>query len=222
MATTATLDYRIPRDDRAVRRLCDLVRHHEWLFRLRMAAMLAVGIPLSFVPAAILASGISVGTAGSARWILWFQVLSLITIPIIYLIEWRTRGELLTDTLQSTGSPGGWSSRGEFEMQSAIAGLMLRLELCLLPARLTLSAVARLIERHKIGAANYPRCAEIMALLAESDEGVGVGRVMRPDEPAEELRRTLNLLRFHEWIDVSKDGKHLWICSPARPLIVGR
>ncbi|HEV8606031.1 MAG TPA: hypothetical protein VGQ99_11720 [Tepidisphaeraceae bacterium] len=217
------LTYRSPTDDARVARTLNRIRQREAGFWLRSAAMLAIGLPLSlFGPfvVALFVYGILLRFHLGVWCDVAFFVLLVIMIPVFYIIEWRTRGDFLVNEMRAQGTTASdiltTGSRGEWEIRrraAAVAGLI---EIFLFAPRLTLDGVASMRKRIKLSDASMRRAAQIVSAL-QAQSGAIEGRDLR--EPAEsplEFYNVLRYLRLHDWIDISADGRRVWLLSAAR------
>jgi hypothetical protein len=215
-----TLDYRPPRSDRADARLVDLLRRREATLTLRLLGMLALGLLLSLLApmafASLLRAGLRQVPGGpELPWPLLAACCTMFGVPLLLALARREHGNPFLDELAAYGT-GRPDSYGEFQMRGNIGSLAVYFDLFLLGPRLLLEGTAKWSERARAGPPNFPRAAEVIAQLHATGHGVEVRALRRPDEPDEDLRRTLAYLHLHDWIDVSADLRRTWLCSRAR------
>src|SRR5215510_11956925 len=106
-----TLNYRTPRDDARIVHVETRLRNREAGFWIRIFVKLATGIPVLFLgPAlvAIIVQGLVFlsKTTWQPGYAACYGIACLIVIPILFLIEIRSRGEFYLNSARFFHSPG--------------------------------------------------------------------------------------------------------------------
>ena len=223
------LDYRNPRAvllrDRAHR----LIVKREAALKIKFVAMVAAGIPLSFIAPALCTT---MFTYIQEQWHIShpigggiiFALASIVLIPLLHLLEHRTHGQFLLDAARAAGVDGSvndlgmlhTASRGEWELQTAKATWAAWIEIFLFAPRLTMSAIRQWKLRRDLGRVNPNRAADLIIAMLAVDRGVETQRLSCVGETSADLHRILLLLSLHGWIGISKRGDKVWLHSDAR------
>jgi hypothetical protein len=139
---------------------------------------------------------------------------SLVIIPLLFALEWSTRGAFLDD---SVGAMGGEDNMSASFSHRGLSSLALLTEISLWGPRIILASIKRLTGASRLGRNPQHPAAAILATLLARDEGMRCAAVMsRANLDADNFGDGLAYLIYHEWVDLSKDGLHLWILSEAR------
>jgi hypothetical protein len=148
----------------------------------------------------------------SPWWELFFWG-AVVGIPLLFVLEWRTRGGFADDAIDSVGGAdaASWSVG-----HRAGASLALITEVSLWGPRIIINGVRRLVSAGKF-AGDVAAPAAILSVLLRSDEGIATSHVLSQSGlDAEAFGDALAYLTFHDFIGISKDGRQLWICTEAR------
>ena len=139
---------------------------------------------------------------------------SVVGIPLLFLLEWSTRGAFCDDTIDSIGGAdaASWSAG-----HRAGASLALITEVSLWGPRIIINGVRRLFSAGRFGRDPYTPAAAVLSVLLRSDEGMTSSHVLSQSGlDAEAFGDALAYLTFHDFVGISKDARQLWICSDAR------
>ena len=227
-STPPVMDYRRPGTPSAPDVAAALLRRQR-MSQLKSVARLVVGVPLSFVGPWVVASFLwfilwRFGVRGVDWWV-YFLGSCAVVIPLLYRLEWNTRGEWHTQEMRAQGTTTSdlmsASSYGEWQMRRDAAALAAWVEILLIPARMVLGAAARLRAERAVAGVDRGRAAQVLVALAASDKAVPVRQLLGAGESPEQLRRTLHYLALFDWADVSSDGHRAWILSEARRALFG-
>lgn len=224
---TLPLDYRRPGTGTLPNgRLARLLRERESLFWIKISAMLIFGVALCFIGPAMLAMfarSVAMKNGTDANFAAWFAVGSVTIIPVLFLVEWRTRGKFFEQSIEANSFwlAGPTSSYGIWEARQA-AGSILIIEVLLAAPRMTLNAIGQFLRRKQLGDVSLHRAGEIVTILQQVDGRVGLRQLARKDETPVDFCRVLRYLTFYDWIDIAKDGKHVWLLSEARRTLQSR
>jgi hypothetical protein len=182
------------------------VRRHERSFRSRWMLMIVLGM---------IAIWIGPFLAATILWVLQFHAGGIPDswgylfawciglIPLLFLMEWMTRGAFMDDAVDGIGGTENMSA--------------LLTEISLWGPRITLTAIKRLSGATRLGLNPQPDAAAVLAVLLRREDGTASAVVLTASGlSAERFGDALAYLTFHEWIDISKDGLYLWILSDAR------
>ena len=132
-------------------------------------------------------------------------------LPILFLIEWATRGKMLEEGAEAMGStmrlPG---------VRSAAQGMVM-VEMCLWGPRMVIAGTKKLYNLGEHRRADRALAAEILAALVNRGEGTPTGQLYplaKGDDDA--FGTTLGYLLFHDLIGISKAGDRAWLLSEAK------
>jgi hypothetical protein len=137
-------------------------------------------------------------------------------VPLLLLLEFRTRGGFFSDSLQGETSPFTASSYGEFRLQSAKLAWLGYTEVALTGPRLVLEAVEALRGRTPMDAPLRLAAAEIVVDLFDAGEGRPVQQLVRSDRPPAVVWRAVSYLARREWVGVSTRRDRVWLATPVR------
>jgi hypothetical protein len=188
-------------------------------FRGRWLALLFVGALVSMIGPVIFGSamwirqyragGVGIGIVQHAWWwhlgmvCLWF-------LPILFLVEWLTRGKLMEDTVAEAG-----------DMPRFIGGRMVAgaffVEMCLWGPRMVTSGVRKQIGLTSHRHADRTLAASMLAELLNRGEGMPTGDLyVLAKNDGDAFESSLAYLMFHELVDISKSGDRVWLLSEGK------
>ena len=151
----------------------------------------------------------SAGTEYS--WLNRVIVTGLVFLPILFAIEWATRGKMLEEGAEALGDsmrlPG---------VRGAGQGLVI-LEMCLWGPRMVIGGTRKLLGLSQHRRADRALAAEMVATLANRGEGIPTAQLYplaKNDDAA--FGDALGYLLFHDLIGISKAGDRAWLLSDAR------
>jgi len=223
------LTYRSATEEERLNRILMRIRNIQGWFWFRITAKFSIGIALSFLGPALVASTFHsflprAGILQSLDWLTPFVLSCFILIPILYYAEWRTSGNFFLDEMRAQGAGTDSSyipaSYGEFRLRQGAAIAALYTEILLLAPRLVFSAMFDLRQRVELTYDELTRGAEIVLELSDATGGVSVANLRRAGESGKSLRRLFQYLRFHDWIGVSKLGDNVWLLTTARKRLI--
>ncbi len=210
-----------------------LLQRRERLFRVKVAAMLAFGLPLSLLGAALLATMFWFAAwRGFEFWLPWWQyfaVLAVITVPLLYRLELQTAGRYLSQTItepahdfgrgaMSIPHAGGWLALASITANSAqLAGGLV--EIFLFGPRMVVGALRQLRFLSQLGPIERSRAAQVVAALFRHDGGLEIAKLYSGGGTVGELVPILAWLIVHRWIGVREAGDRAWLLSEAREAI---
>jgi hypothetical protein len=193
------------------------VRKHERSFRSRWALMFVLGM---------VALWIGPFLAATIIWVLQFHLggipdswgylftWSMGLIPLLFLMEWMTRGAFMDDAVDGIGGADNMSASFGHRQMSSLA---LVTEISLWGPRIIITAARRFTAASRLGRNPQPAAAAVLAVLLRRDDGTPSASVLTQSGlSADDFGDALAYLTFHEWIDISKDGAVVWICTAAR------
>src|SRR4051794_2332076 len=144
----------------------------------------------------------------------WFgavMVASVCIIPLLFLLEWATRGLFFENVAESAG---------DSYFGRRMAGRAFLIEMLLWGPRMLLSAGRRLRSGATYRGVDRALAAQMLAKLVRSDEGIPIGQVFDASNPV--AVPTLTYLTYFDWVDLSKNGDRIWVLSDARKVLCGR
>ena len=223
---STALDYR-PVTTPARSRILRLLRRRDTTHKAAAVLKLVVGVFVSFLAPLILASIICNAAWRVARvdlsWALVFVFTSVVLIPLLYLLEHRTRGRFFEDEARAMAIDHGAkaSSHGEWMYRSDRAAWAFYIEVFLFAPRVTFEGLADLRSIRNLGAANMERAADLVELLLAGEGSFATAKLRQPLDNPRDFALVLNFLQFHDWIDISKDGKRVWLRTEAKRALGG-
>jgi hypothetical protein len=152
----------------------------------------------------------------------WLIVVSMTAawfLPILFLIEWLTRGSLLENTLEGASdmgfSYGGRMAGGSYFAGRAVAGAMI-VEMCLWGPRMVIGGITRLFHRTAHARADRKLAARMLHAMIVKGEGLPTAQLYPLASDADAFSETLAYLIFFDLIGLSKKGDRAWILGEAK------
>ena len=216
-------------DDSA--RLVRLLRQRGSLFHFKTLCMMLLGLPVSLLGPAVVATLFWLAGMPWGYWFQWTTVFgwaALIMLPALYMLEIRTKGNYLGERVDEiTPLPPiarGIFTLGEFGAIAALATnprttSTLFTELFLFGPRLVVDAIRQMRLRMYARGADVRRAASILSTLVELRDGIPTEDLLRANESPRTLAPTLTYLLFHDWIGVGNSGGKVWLLTEARRVI---
>lgn len=222
-----------------LQRIRSHLRGRERLFWLKVATMIAVGVPLSFLGPFLLATILWILSLWasalfhlpslSLRWWWLFLPLAIVMVALFYYLELRSdrryskgvtaRGPAkappgrtpVPDRARAVGATGSAAA----EPPSASAGFF---EVFLVGSRMVVSA-CRQISGARLLQADRDRAALIVRQLIAQTSGVETPRLLFEGEKPDDIQPELAYLMFHQWIDIGEKRNRVWLYSTAREVL---
>jgi hypothetical protein len=200
--------------------LVDKLRREDLMFRVRWLCLLGAGLVMLWaVPALISWIVCAVRGRSTGSWPVVLVCCAAVVLPILFGIEYVTRGKFLEEVFAENDVLGGTSrfSRAFFYSWYEGIGLILLLEIFLWGPRMTLAAVRHLRAASKFSTASFAAAAAIVRSLLREDGGQSAADVMTYAglEPSI-FSDTLAYLAFHDYVGIASDGTWVWLNSDAR------
>jgi hypothetical protein len=188
-------------------------------FRARWFALLIAGAVVSMIGPVIFgtatwirqfrAGGLGIGDV-QHPWLWHVGVVCLWFLPILFFIEWITRGKLLQDTVE------GVSDMPRFIGGRAVAGAFF-VEMCLWGPRMVTGGVRRQFGLSRHRRADRALAAAMIAELLNRGGSLPIGEVFKVAQGRDDaFGAALAYLMFHDLVDVSKTGDRVWLCSDGK------
>jgi len=188
-------------------------------FRGRWFALLFLGALVSMIGPVIFgtamwireyrAGGLGIGDVQHS-WLWHVAMVSVWFLPILFLIEWMTRGKLLENTVE------GVSGMGRFVTGRLVAGAFF-VEMCLWGPRMVTGGVRQQIGLSRHRHADRTLAAAMVAELVNRGDGLPIGELYALANNRDDVfGDALAYLMFHEIADVSKSGDRVWLCSDGK------
>lgn len=134
---------------------------------------------------------------------LWF-------LPILFFIEWVTRGKLLENTVEEV------DGMGRFIGGRVVAGAVF-VEVCLWGPRMVSGGVRKQFGLSRHRRADRALAAAMYAELLNRGEGLPIGELFVLAQNRDEaFSDALAYLMFHDLVDVSKSGDRVWLTSEGK------
>jgi hypothetical protein len=147
-------------------------------------------------------------------WMHHFMLCSIVLIPLLFVLEWATRGQFIEGAVDGIGGEDIMTASAGHRAGSVLALLT---EVSLWGPRRIMGGIIGLRRNARFGSRRRETGAAVLAVLAGSEEGMSSAFVMRRSGlDADAFADALAYLTYHDWIGISKDGMVLWILSEAR------
>lgn len=203
--------------------LVDRLRHEDVMFRVRWLCLLAAGLVMLWaVPALIswivYAVRSGAGTA-TMSWPVTLVCCAGVVIPILFGIEYVTRGKFLEEVFEEADVLGGGSRFSRSFFYSWYEGIVvvLLIESFLWGPRMTLAAVRHLRAASKFSTLSFAAAAAVVRVLLGEDGGQSAAEIMtRTGLHAVVFSDALAYLAFHDYVGIAEDGTWVWLNSDAR------
>jgi hypothetical protein len=138
---------------------------------------------------------------------------SAILIPILFLLEFLTRGAFLEDAVNSVDTG---TLAGNYAMRRAGAGLV-AIEVCLWGPRMIIAGIKRIAGAGRFTKDDREAAAKIVSALLRREDGMETAPLFTEAAlPDATFGQALAYLTFHDQIGISKDGSRVWLLSEAR------
>ena len=188
-------------------------------FRARWFALFVAGALVSMIGPVIFgtamfmreyrAGGVGIGDAQHS-WLWHVGMVSLWFLPILFLIEWITRGKLLENTVEAT------SDTPRFIAGRAVAGAVF-VEMCLWGPRMVTGGIRKQFGLTRLRHADRRLGAAMLAELVNRGEGLPIGELyVLAKNNDDAFAEAMAYLMFHDLADVSKSGDRVWLCSDGK------
>jgi hypothetical protein len=224
--------------ENALDRITALLRRQDQRLRLKAAAQIAFGIPLTLIGPALLATAFrfaarSIGNL-DVPWFWAFGALLIILVPLLFRLELRTAGRFLDGALREsppTGSlfssmPGTYVALGGLALAPVLANprsfSASVTEVFLCGPRLVITAFRQRRVRRRLGSVDFRRAARLVAELGSRSEGLELSVLPKAGEQLNGLLPVLNWLVFLGWIGVGQQVPRVYLYSEARDTLTGK
>jgi hypothetical protein len=183
-------------------------------FRARWFALLIAGALVSMIGPVIFGSATWIRQYRTADevhpWLWHVGMVCLWFLPILFLIEWMTRGKLLENTVEET------AGMGRFVAGRMVAGAVF-VEMCLWGPRMVTGGVRKQIGLTRHRHADRGLAAAMVAELINRGDGLPIGELFALAGNRDDVfGDALAYLMFHDLADVSKTGDRVWLCSEGK------
>jgi hypothetical protein len=185
-------------------------------FRGRWFALLILGAIVSMIGPVIFGSLYWMRQFGRYRVSLhhswWWHVgfVCLWFLPILFFVEWITRGKMLENTVEQT------SDMGRFLAGRAVAGAVF-VEICLWGPRMVTGGVRKQFGLARHRHADRALAAAMVAELLNRGDGLPIGELFALAQNRDDaFSESLAYLMFHDIVDISKNGDRVWLLSEGK------
>ena len=222
MRPPPTIDYRSPvTGSHRVQQVVGELTASETFGAASVGLKLVIGVPLCLVgPLFVTLILLSIEMKFDGDWLPGFGVTFLlaaaILVPLLVLLERRTRGEFLSDSVRGESTPWTASSYGEYELQSAKLAWIGYIEVALTGPRLVWEVIDSLRGRRPVDPPLRVAAAEVVVELFDSGEGIPLQQLVRPGRPPAAVGHAVNYLVRRDWVGVSSRRDRVWLATPAR------
>ena len=159
-------------------------------------------------------------------------VLAAVMVPLLYLMEIRTRGHYLAEAMRSANphGPRGYALlpgfRAEIGAFAAIAAnprsASVLVEFFLLGPRLVIDGSSQRKLARRVQLSELGRAGNVIAALLRRDSGLETDRLLSTEESLDDLMPTLAYLAFYRWIGVGEDWQRVWLHPDGRRVLEAR
>lgn len=218
-AATTTTRFTSPSARQTPQALLPKLRKLDAGFRARWLVLMVVGAAVSMIGPVLIATwlwlrefrsgGVGIGDVQhSFAWHL--GVASACFLPVLFAVEWLSRGRLVDDAFEDTKDDGAdWAGR-------VVAGAAI-LDMCLWGPRMVTGGARRLLGLRRHRAADRALAAAMLAELFNRGQGMPVAELFTLAKDRDEaFSAALAYLMFHDLIDISKNGDRAWVVSEAK------
>jgi hypothetical protein len=144
-------------------------------------------------------------------WLFRVAQTGVFFLPILFLIEWATRGKLLEEGAEALGA----GSRLPVGRQAAQG--MVFLEMCLWGPRMVIAGTKKLYNLSKHRGADRNLAADMLAMLVNAGQGIPSAQLYPLAKNNDDaFSDALAYLLFHDLIGISKTGDRAWLLSEAK------
>jgi hypothetical protein len=185
-------------------------------FRTRWFALLIAGAVVSMIGPVIFGTLFWMRQFGGRHVLVqhswWWHVgfVCLWFLPILFFIEWITRGKLLENTVEET------SDMGRFIAGRAVAGAVF-VEICLWGPRMVTGGVRKQFGLSRHRHADRALAAAMLAELLNRGDGLPIGDLFALAQNRDDaFSGSLAYLMFHDLVDISKTGDRVWLLSEGK------
>jgi hypothetical protein len=188
-------------------------------FRMRWLALFVAGAFVSMTGPMLFGSlfwlkqfkgqGVGIGDLHHS-WLWHVGVTAAWFLPILFLVEWVTRGKLMEDAAAEAADMGRYA--GGRLMQGAFLA-----EMCLWGPRMVIAGVTKQVGLGKHARTDRKLAAEMLATLLNAGEGIGTGQLYLLAKGNDQaFADVLAYLMFHDLIGVSAKGDRAWLLSDGK------
>jgi hypothetical protein len=218
-STTRQTVYRKPGPSITVEQVAARLREMERSFRTRWIGLLALGAVAAMIAPVIIGS-IMYGGQFSVRhvgpihsWTAMVGRVAIFALPILFGLEWITRGKLLEDAAESYSEAEGLA---RFGMGRGMAYIIF-MEVCLWGPRMVIAGTKKIAGQGKHAGADRNVAAAIVHAFVINDGGMSTGQLYPLAGGNDDVfSDVLAYLMFFDVVDISKKGDRAWLCSDAQ------
>jgi hypothetical protein len=218
-AATRQTVYRKSTPAITVEQVAARLREMERSFRTRWIGLMVLGAFATMFGPVVIGS-IMYGAQFNARrvgtihsWTAMVGRVAIFVLPVLFFLEWITRGKLFEDAAESYSEAEGLA---RFGMGRGMAYVIF-MEVCLWGPRMVIAGTKKIAGQGSHARADRNVAAAIVHAFVINDGGMGTGQLYplaggRDDVFAD----VLAYLMFFDVIGISKKGDRAWLCSDAQ------
>ena len=147
--------------------------------------------------------------AGSWSW--YYMMTALIAGPLLFFLEYVTRGSFLSDAADEYKDYGAVSRH----MMGRGMAFVIFIEMGLWGPRSVLSAFRKFSGSRSMAGADRDAAAMIIANLLRGGDGLPIGAALAGVQGSASSD-ALAYLAYYDWIGISKSGDRVWVLSDAK------
>jgi hypothetical protein len=194
------------------------IRRNEAAFRTRWITLITLGFFVVWIGPALAATIVLLYQVrhlpDPQPWGQLFVWCSVIGLPILFALEWATRGSFMESAMDGLGDPDTIAGRYA-HTRGGVAVLLT--EISLWGPRMVIAGARRLAAAARLGKAPQAPAAALLAVMLRQEDGMSSGQALTQSGlDADSFGDALGYLTFHEIVGISKDGTRLWVATEAR------
>lgn len=139
---------------------------------------------------------------------------AMVLLPILFLVEWLTRGKFMENTAESLEEMGGWRY-----MPGVGRGITAAVffEVCLWGPRMVIAGTKKIAGQAEHAAADRAVAATMVHAFATRDSGINIGELFTLTNGRDDVfGDVLAYLLYFEVIGMSKNADRVWMLSDAQ------
>jgi hypothetical protein len=189
------------------------LRKHDSSFRTRWLALILAGAVVCMIGPLLFGSGLWLRQFNGRSdvhhpWLWHVGMVALWFLPIMFLVEWVTRGKLFENTVEEMSDVPRQFGSGRIVGGAFIA------EMCLWGPRMVTGGVRQNIGLTRHRKADRLLAAAMLAELTNRGESLPIGELFKLAHGRDDaFGDALAYLMFHDLVDTSKTGDRAWLTS---------
>ena len=155
------------------------------------------------------------GITPPGTWWWYFFMTSIVSVPLLFLLDRATRGKLLEEAAETFE---GKSPAAQRIMGRGMFAVVV-IEMGLWGPRALTRAFGRLSGSKQMAGADRAAAATILANLLRGNDGLPIGQALANVSP-NLSSDALVYLAYYDWVGIAKDGARVWVLSDVKKHLV--